>query len=431
MTAEPPETAETAGAGRGTGLIGAAVIASSALGFLLLSVLARWLPPATYATFLSVWGLVFGLGSAVGAIEPELARQATRARLAGSRPPAAAFQITGIALAAGLTATAVVALVPAGRAALGGSVTVAVLAVVAVAGFVGQFLLRGLLLGAGRAGAYGYVIVAEAALRMVLAGVLVVATASPSLPWATAVIVIGCYGWLPLAVPVLRSVSRDEGRVSWGAAAHTVTALGCANALSALVLTAFPTLVTAVVGSASSLATLFVVVTLARLPLVALSPVQAMAVPIATGLVHGGRPHVLLGLVLRLCVAAVAAAAVLGAAGWWLGPWAVRLLFGASYDAPPAMVAWALASSCLVAGALLHAAVLIAVQRYWLVVALWAAGAGAAVLGLLLTPGPPDQRGLVAFVVAGSAAWLCSAVLVVGAARGIASQEPAGADPAG
>ena len=110
-------------------------------------------------------------------------------------------------------------------------------------------------------------IVAEAALRMVLAGVLVVATASPSLPWATAVIVIGCYGWLPLAVPVLRSVSRDEGRVSWGAAAHTVTALGCANALSALVLTAFPTLVTAVVGSASSLATLFVVVTLARLPL--------------------------------------------------------------------------------------------------------------------------------------------------------------------
>ena len=88
MTAEPPETAETAGAGRGPGLIGAAVISSSALGFLLLSVLARWLPPATYATFLSVWGLVFGLGSAVGAIEPELARQATRARLAGNRSPA-------------------------------------------------------------------------------------------------------------------------------------------------------------------------------------------------------------------------------------------------------------------------------------------------------------------------------------------------------
>lgn len=414
MSARPDAPASVAGQ---AGAIGIALIAASGLGFVLLGLMGRWLGRDDNAAFLTLWGLVFGFGSVISAIEQEIARQATAAALAGRRTPGSVAQLAAIALGVCLAALAVVAVLPIGGATLRGSAAITLLAFAALAGFTGQFLARGVFLGARQTGRYVAVLVAEAGLRVVLAGALFFGDAAPSLTLAVACIVVGCFGWLPLAPALARSVDWGAGHEPWRAAGGRVGALALANGLSSLVLTAFPTLVTAVIGSAAGLADLFGVVTASRVPLVLVSPIQALAVPLAVRALHAGRVAQLGSLQLRVGAGAVASAAVLGAAGWLLGPWAMRVFLGEKYaDVSPALVAWVLATSALLAAALLQAAVFVALERYRLVVLTWLVAVVAAV-GALLWPGAPEARGMAAFVAASVVAFAASGALLQRAVR--------------
>lgn len=423
MTSEPdaPGAApagETAGgvAGR-AGAIGVALILASGLGFLLLALVGRWLSRDDNAAFLSLWGLVFGFGSVISAIEQEIARQATAAALAGRRTPGSVAQLAALALGACVVVLGIVAVLPLGRSTLQGSAAITVLAFVALAGFTGQFLARGVFLGSRQTGRYVAVLVAEAALRVLLAAVLFFGGVAPSLPLAVACIVVGCLGWLPLVPALARSVDWRSGHEPWRAASGRVGALALANGLSSLVLTAFPTLVTAVVGASDGLADLFGVVTVSRIPLVLVSPLQALTVPLAVQALHTGRVAQLGSLQVRLAAGASAAAVGLAGAGWLLGPWAMGLFLGEKYAAvSPALVAWVLATSALLAAALLQAAVFIALERYRLVVLTWALAVAAAVAALLL-PGAPEARGMAAFVAASVVAFGASGVLLQRAVR--------------
>lgn len=405
-------------AGRSVATIGVALITSSVLGFLLLGLISRWLSPDQNASFLSIWGLVFGLGSVISAIEQEIARQATRASITGVPVPGSVLQLTVVALGVGVVSVLVLSLLPLRETLLTGSLWIMGLALLAVGGFAVQFMARGVFLGTNQIRRYAAVILLEALLRAVLAAGLFFGSAEPSLVWAVATITIGCFGWFPVIRGLMPSIDRHGGFEPWRRVWNRIGALALANGLSSLVLTAFPTLVTAVVGTSQGLATLFGAVTLSRVPLVLMSPVQAMVVPLATRAISEGRLHELRALQGRLAGAATVVAFVAGVLGYLLGPWAMRLFMGSQYDADPRMMAALLSSTVFMAVALIQAAVFIALERYWTVAASWLATVAATVTTLLVVPGPNAVRGSAGFAVASLVGYLVSGILLQRAISG-------------
>jgi len=197
---------------------GVATVVSSALGLLLLVVVARWLGPDDNAAFLSIWGLVFGVASIVGAGDGEIARLAARAAAAGSRAPRSVVSVALLAGLLGVLATVVAVLTPWGRGLTSGSpglLAVILLAPLAVAG---QSVVRSSLLGSGDVTSYAVVVVAEAVVRLAALGLAVWLVAA-SLPWAVTAVVTGCFGWLAMAGraagvvtnPIQKSALYDAG----------------------------------------------------------------------------------------------------------------------------------------------------------------------------------------------------------------------------
>lgn len=416
-TAGPAEPAAE-GLGRRSGLlIAVAFFTASGLGFVLLGVVARWVTQEQNAQFLALWGLVFGIGSALSAVEQEIVRLATNAHIDATRVPGRAVQVTGLAIAVALVAVVAIALLPGVGELLRRSLVVAALVFIATGGFAIQCMSRAVLLGTAQVGAYVAVVVLEALLRLVLAAVFVWGGVAASLELATLVIVIGCFGWLPVVRQVARSMSWDTHGSSLASVGSAVGALGLANALQSLQVTAFPAVASAMLGTSAAMAPVFAGVTLARLPLVALAPVQAMAVPVVTRMIRAGRHGDLLGLVAKLSIGGFAVAAVAALGGWFLGPWALRLYQGPDYVIAPAVIAALVAASCVLAVALLAVAALIALERYWTAVLVWSLAALALVLTLLLAPLPPDQRAAAAVVVGALVSWALAVSSVSGEAR--------------
>ncbi len=390
--------------------IGVALALASLLGFAMLAIVARWLAPDDNAAFLSVWGLVFGFSSIVSSIEQEIARQAAQARIDRELTPASVGQLAAVALVGGAVALLLVLSLPVGAVVTSGSVLVALLVFVAVSGFSVQYLVRGVLLGSGQGDRYVGVIVTEAVLRVALAATVVWAGLPPSLPVATAILVVGCFGWVPAVKTLTRSVDWRTGRERWRTVLGRIGALALANALTSLVITAFPTLVTAVVGTSEGLAVLFGAVVLSRVPLLLASPVQAMVIPVVVRELAEGRVHRLAVMQVQLAAAATVLAVVSGLAGFVLGPWALRLFMGEQYDAGPLLVALLLIASCYLAAGLLQAAVFVALERYGLLVATWALTAASAVVILSLAPGTTADRGMWSFVGSSLVAYVSSGV---------------------
>ena len=399
---------------REAGFIAGAFLVASALGFALLAVVARWLTPGQNAAFLALWGLVFALGSVLGSVEQEIARLASHAAFDGSKVPVQAAQTLAVTFTGTTVLCALVVASPSGRELTTGSGTVVALTFVALAGFAVQVLARGVFIGTHAVGPYTSVLVGEAALRLVVAGALVVSVAEPSVPLAAVTIVIGCFGWLPLVVLLVRAVEWRGVRAPWRPVSGTVAALATGTGLSALVLTGFPALATLVVGDVDHLANLFAVITLSRVPLVLLAPAQALAVPIAIRWMRAGRADLLhRSLWWTTCVGFLSAglAALVGAG---LGPAGVALFMGDRYDPSAWTCALVLAATCLVAAALLQAAVLVAVERFWLVAACWIVSVTIAVLAMRLPGQTAETRALWGFV---SAAFVAHVTTAVAAAK--------------
>lgn len=416
--ADQPEEARSEGLGRRSGvLIAVAFFTASALGFVLLGVVSRWVTPEQTAQFLALWGLVFGIGSALSAVEQEIVRLATNAHLDRVRVPGRALQVTGLAIAVAVVVVLVIALLPGVGELLRQSVLVAALVFVATGGFAVQCMSRAVLLGTNQVTAYVSVIVLEALLRLVLAAGFVLGGVAPTLGLAALVIVIGCFGWVPVVGRVLRQLSTDTSGSSLRSVGSAVGALGLANGLQSVQVTAFPAVASAILGISAAMAPVYGAVTLARLPLVALAPVQAMAVPVATRLIRSGRMGDLLGLVAKLSAGGFACAALALGGGWLLGPWALRLYMGPGYDIAPAVIALLLAASCVLAVALLIVAALIALERYWTAVTVWLVAGIAVVLTLAAAPLAPDMRAAAGVVVGALVSWAAASVAVTREAR--------------
>jgi O-antigen/teichoic acid export membrane protein len=402
------------------GLLSVSFFTASGFGLLLLVIVARWLGPAENAHFQVQWALIFAFGSVLGSLEQEVTRRATSATLDGRRTPVGAVQAIAVAALACLVLLGVVVATPQGRDIVQGSSVIVALTILSVINFSALVLARGVLLGTGSLRRYAAVLAGEAVLRPVLVGVLVLAGVEAAAEWAVFATVISSLIWLGVLHRVVSAVDWPGTRDSWTNVGGTVAALAIASGLSALLLTGFPFVAALVIGEPTELAVLFGVITLSRAPLVLLAPVQALTVPTVVRWSRQGDTHHLARALRQVAGGSAVAAALGGAVAYVLGPWAVELVLGAEFRPTPGMVAVVTAATCVIAGALLLAAVLVALQRYWQLTACWAASIAAAAVVMLAAPLDAEQRALWGIAAASAVAFLG---MVVAVRRSVAAAE--------
>jgi O-antigen/teichoic acid export membrane protein len=392
------------------------IVVSGVLTYGYQALVARAVPVADYGWFGSYWSLALVIGFGVFLpVELELARLLQQ-RPAGARLPAGTARTLLV-----LTGASMGCLLLAGPrlvAALGDDVAflLALLCICVISA--GQFLVRGLLLGTGRLGVHGTVLLVDSGLRGVLA--LALARSAPdadggSYAW-TLVIAMGLahlplLGWLLLRRGSPPPDPRDPGAGPFvRAVGHLLVMALCAQAL----LNAAPVLITALATPGEEvLAAQFVAsFTLVRLPLFVAVPLQSAMIP---GLVQlqtqedGGR---LAGLLRRGLAIVVLLGLVAAAVGLWLGPWVVGLVFGDVYALPGSDIAVLAAGSVLYLGLLVAGQALVAAGRHRAVAAVWVAGLLVAGLCFLLVP-DLVLRAALAFTAGSGAALACATVALL------------------
>ena len=400
---------------KAVGVFGLALAGSSLLGIVLLGAVARWLTLDENAAFVAIWGVVFSGSSIVSVIEQEASRQITLSEARGEPVPGSVGQLAVIAVLGAAVALGVLTVLPLGSRVFGSSLWLVALTFVSLTGFSVQFLVRGILLGRRVVGWYAFVIVAEAALRVAAIFMLMVLGVEPSVTLAVLAVVVGSFGWVPVFRIAFRGVRWTRGVEPWRVAGRRIGLLAVANGLLSLLITGYPTTVTAVLGSSQGLAVFFAIVTISRVPLILLSPIQALIVPATTKALYDGRGDQLMRLQARILGGVLLLGLAASAGGYLLGPWAVRLLFGANYVATREMVALLLGFTVLLAGALLQAAVFTTLERYALTLVTWGSAAAATIVTIAVVPGESAVRGTAGFIAASVAGYLVSTLLLRGA----------------
>jgi O-antigen/teichoic acid export membrane protein len=193
-------------------------------------------------------------------------------------------------------------------------------------------------------------------------------------------------------------------------------------ALTASVITGFPTLVTALTDGAPGAAggAVFAAITVSRVPLLLFSPVQAVAVPfvVRTQGSPGQEGTAALRRMLVLGTAGFLALGVVGAAvAWAIGPWAVRLVYGDAYDVPASAIALLVLSACLLAWVQLLSAALIALAAHRGMLLMWAAAVAGTVVWLVVSPFDVVATTAVGSLIGPLAALLCAAPMLWRLAR--------------
>lgn len=369
---------------------GVAIATASVAGYALLAVVGRTLSPAQFGFFVAFWGVLFGLGSSLATIEQEVARHAATEQDDAPGPPAWAITTSAAVLGAGAAA---LTLLPAVSQRLYGRPDgwIGLVVVVAALGFGVQFAVRGLLMGSGDVRGYSWLVVAEAGVRLV-AVLAIVVLVGLQLRTAAVAVGAGSFAWLLWARRVRAMVPGGGlSPAEWRSAAARAGSLMVGAALIASVITGFPSLVTALTGSAPGAAggAVFAALTVSRVPLLLISPIQALTVPFV---VRARREAGAAGssLLRRVLVMGSGGAVLLGVVGgvaaWLIGPWVVRLVYGNEYDVPRAAIALLVLSACLLAWAQLLSAALIALAAHRRMLTMWAVAVTSTVIWLLASP---------------------------------------------
>lgn len=374
--------------GAGAAVITTATLVASVLGYVLLTVVGRVLSPDDFGLFIVFWGVLFGLGAALAMIEQEAARRAASGDQT-TRPT-----IGAVTAAAGLLAalTAALTLLPlVSRRLYGGyELGIGLIVLVAVVGFAVQFAVRGTLVGSGAVRGYAAIVVAEAAIRLVLLAILA-GTVGLSLGSAAVAVAGGSLAWL-LWLRRFRSIAATVTRASLApraALGRAISLMGGA-ALLASVVTGYPTMVALFTGQTPGLAggAAFAALTISRVPLVFITPIQALTVPV----IVSWREDPVAGdaRIRRLLVGGTLAALAVGLVGaaiaWPLGPAVVRFVYGSAYVVDHWVVAGLILSAVLLGWVTLISAALIALPAIRRMVLLWATVAAATAVWLAASP---------------------------------------------
>lgn len=402
-----------------------ALVLSLGLGYAVFVGVGRLLEPADFAVFAAFWGLLFGLGGTLAPLEQEAARlvvvhgpgQQLRRRLL----EASLVIVLGLVALAAVTGVVVVDQV------LHGSWVLFGLAVVAGAGFAVQYVVRGGRLGAGDVRTYSALVLAEAAVRAaVLAGL--VAVTAPGLVGCAVAVAVGSFAWVGALGRRHPAAQSTTDPPSVRQMLPKMLGLILAAAFTSASVTGFPALAAAVASTdqRAELGVLLAALTVTRLPLLLLGPLQAFLVPGFTRrlLEQGwGRTWPLLGGILA---AVVTAGAVVCAVAWWWGADVVSLLYGDAYRIGDHAVSAMTAGATITAVLLVLAACLVALDRHPWVVASWAACFFGILLALVV-PGSGLVPRVVGALIAGPAVGATVAgvgLLRAGSDRRVGSAQP-------
>ena len=410
---EAPGVTTTRGAAGGMRALTLATLFAAASGYLVMLVAGRALGPVDYPLFATYWGAFFALGGVANGLMQEgtrAVRAARAARTAGADlapgqvpPPAPAGRrvrllpaglVLGLVLAAGVAASwpAWPSLGLPTYSGLG----VAIMAV-GICGFTLQAATAGALSGTERWGLYAVLLAVDAALRLAVAGVawavggaglgFALATVAGTVTWALLVALIP-------AVRAALAASLDVGaRRFWR---NTGTAMLASAGTSALV-TGFPVFVTATVRASDPkplVGAVILAITLTRAPL--LVPLTSFQSAIIVHFVERRSRGV---RALAAPLAAVTAVGVAGAgAAWLVGPWLIRVLFGAEFVLPGAVLAALTAASVGTAALMVTGNAALAFDRHLLYNAGWWLAVVAAAALLVAVPAPLDDRSAIALL---------------------------------
>ncbi|MFC9255969.1 hypothetical protein ACFWMR_39185 [Amycolatopsis thailandensis] len=384
--------------GKSAGRIGVYLLIAIALGYALTVVWGRTLSKADNAVLLSFWGMLMGLGAALSPLEQEISRQSAHAALDGrkaGRPAVIAFVTSAIAV----VVVALITLIPpVTEKVYGGQFALAVIVLAGGVSFAFQFAARGLLIGQDHVRSYSWLILVEAAVRILVVAALVVAGLT-QLYWFAVAAATGSFAWLLFARGAARLVDPelDADEPAKPIVTNMLMLLAGAG-LTASVITGYPALVSLLApgGDKDALGVLFLALFVARTPLTLMAPVQALAVPTVVRLssTEEGK-HRLRRLLALGSVGALALAALGALIGWLIGPWVVRLVYGAKNDPQAWWMAGLVWSSVLLAAMQLLAAVLVAQAKAKKVLITWAAVVVATALVLLFFPGDTVVRAVV------------------------------------
>lgn len=394
MTSSNPEpTIDARGA---TGVAVASVI-GAASSYLVLVIAARALTPERNADFLTFWSALFWLFGTLGGIQHEATRAVAHRRTHADHRPGARVLLVGLGV--GLVAAAAVALTsPLWASTLLGPDWPWLVGALALGGvaFAGHSAYCGILSGEGAWNAYARLVGAEAGTRLLL--VVAVAAIGAQAIGIEMAAAAAAGTWLVLSVVDTGLRGRRGARADVPARAvlsHIGQTVLAAAASTGLVV-GFTVLLRATTGTAEfEGATAFVLaITLTRAPL--LLPLQAyQGVAIAHVVAHRDRGAAALRPVAGAVVGLGALAAVLA---WWLGPWAMRLLFGPDYDVPGLVIALLTVGAACLALLTLAGATVLALGHHRAYAAGWVVAFLVSVAVLLLVPASIEVRGTAALV---------------------------------
>jgi O-antigen/teichoic acid export membrane protein len=378
--------------GRSAGKIGISLLVAIALGYVLTLLATRWLGPVNSKVYLSFWGILMGLGSALSPLEQELSRQSAVAALEGERAGRPALR----ALTVGAVTVAVVAVVTLAVPVLSdrlyaGNTALGVIVLCGAVSFACQFAARGLLVGQQRIRPYSWLVVAEAAVRVVVLFGIVAAGLTGLTSFAIAA-AAGSFAWLLFVRPISGLVDPSQEGEGWRPVTARILVLMAGAGLTASVITGYPAMVSLLApgGSDGDVGVLFATLTVSRVPLLLLSPLQALAVPTVvrlSGTAEG--MHRLRRLLAVGAVGTVVLGVVGAVVGLFLGPWLVKLLYGADFVAQGWWVAWMVWGAVVLTALQLMTAVLVARKQANKVLVSWAVVAVATAVTLLVVPGDP------------------------------------------
>ena len=340
----PPDPPTRSGVAR----VGAATAITALCGYTVLYLAARALDPAGFSVFAVFWG-AFGLvtGATFGLLQ-ESTREIRTAAHSGSPlgPITHPLRVSaGVGLAAGALTTVTAPLWSAQVFVSAQSLSVILLAAGLACACVHATLL-GMLAVANRWTQYGALMVSDAVIRVVIAvAATVLSTGAVGFLWAT---VGGAVSWLllllvsPTSRAVARLVAHGDTASFLRGAAHAVAATGA----SAVLVMGFPVLLKATTSDLGATGGVVILaVTLTRAPL--LVPLTAMQGNLIAHFVDA-RAHRLRALAAPVAMLVGVGAGGVGLAGW-LGPWLLRVGFGAEYHASGALLAWLTAGALAIA----------------------------------------------------------------------------------
>ena len=363
----------------GTGTVGIWLALSGALAYAFLAISGRAIGADNASGLSTLWVVGFLVGNAAGLpVEQEVSRAVAsrRAQGLGTGPVIRRAAL----VAAGFAVVVVVALFGAGPwiddRLFGGDWTLLVALAVLFVGTIAEFLVRGVLAGSQQFGAYGRLLGAESAIRVVAVIALALAGVHTSGPYGIALALAPFVGIAASLIGVDRAELERPGPPSpWRELTRALGWLLAASTLAQALVNLAPVFVRLLAPHNAGLTSAFVAsLIVARVPVFLFQAAQAALLPRLAHHVGAGRAAVLAAETRALALAVCGLVVVAAVGAGLLGPMVVRIGWGRDFALGSGDFAVLAAASCIYLLAVTFAQALVALELPHRVGYAWAVG---------------------------------------------------------